>query len=153
MFVFRQMPFDLNGLFKSTTSQFCDFCRLPVTLEGPASHMSLGLDCWRRPSVTTTVTKHRTNVPFCQPSGLFYLFFFKSFSTCHDIGIFLHFRPMPCSDIHRKTCGSVILSQYWFANGQRVPLFIFERQKNYLFLHENQPFTTKWLNYQSGGTL
>ena len=74
MFVFRQMPFDLNGLFKSTTSQFCDFCRLPVTLEGPASHMSLGLDCWRRPSVTTTVTKHRTNVPFCQPSGLLYLF-------------------------------------------------------------------------------
>lgn len=76
MVLIHQMAFDLNGLFKPTTSQFCDFCRLPVTLEGPASHMSLGLDCWRRPSVTTTVTKHRTNVPFCQPSGLLYLFFY-----------------------------------------------------------------------------
>ena len=112
------MAFDLNGLFKSTTSQFCDFCRLPVTLEGPASHMSLGLDCWRRPSVTTTVTKHRTNVPFCQPSGLFYLFF--NHSSCHDIEIFLHFRPIPCSVTPRKTCVSVILSQYWFPNGQKA---------------------------------
>ena len=89
LFVIHQMAFDLNGLFKSTTSQFCDFCRLPVTLEGPASHMSLGLDCWRRPSVTTTVTKHRTNVPFCQPSGLFYLFFFLN--HCRHVMILGYF--------------------------------------------------------------
>ena len=58
----------------------------------------------------------------------FFTCFFKSLSTCHDIGIFLYFRPMPCSVIPRKTCVSVILSQYWFANGQRVPLFVFAQK-------------------------
>ena len=120
------MAFDLNGLFKSTTSQFCDFCRLPVTVEGPASHMSLGLDCWRRPSVTTTVTKHRTNVPFCQSGPLFT--FFQSLSTCHDIRIFLHFRPMPCSVIPRKACVSENRVSIGLQMGKGL---------HYLFLHKN----------------